>query len=158
MKRPQLPIPQETKTTLVVSSDDLFPGSTLRSSELTLIMYGCIGAGRRSSYIMAAIDRLVHHSVILDMMSVESYRAQEASQQHLSSTRPEKPSSKRASLDEAVASLRDAAPSSRVTQEGPLGSVGESLSAQRPGADSSMGNLLSADAQSARLIATDGTV
>jgi len=107
---------------------------------------------------MAAIDRLVHHSVILDMMSVESYRAQEASQQHLSSTRPEKPSSKRASLDEAVASLRDAAPSSRVTQEGPLGSVGESLSAQRPGADSSMGNLLSADAQSARLIATDGTV
>ena len=107
---------------------------------------------------MAAIDRLVHHSVILDMMSVESYRAQEASQQHLSSTRPEKPSSKRASLDEAVASLRDAAPSSRVTQEGPLGSVGESLSAQSPGADSSMGNLLSADAQSARLIATDGTV
>src|SRR5438270_5190045 len=107
---------------------------------------------------MAAIDRLVHHSVILDMMSVESYRAQEASQQHLSSTRPEKPSSKRASLDEAVASLRDAAPSSRVTQEGPLGSVGESLSAQRPGADSSMGNLLSADAQWARLIATDGTV
>ena len=81
---------------------------------------------------MAAIDRLVHHSVILDMMSVESYRAQEASQQHLSSTRPEKPSSKRASLDEAVASLRDAAPSSMVTQEGPLGSVGESISAQRP--------------------------
>jgi hypothetical protein len=31
-------------TTFVVSSDDLFPGSTLRSSELTLIMYGCIGA------------------------------------------------------------------------------------------------------------------
>ncbi len=107
---------------------------------------------------MAAIDRLVHHSVILDMMSVESYRAQEASQQHLSSTRSEKPSSKRASLDEAVASLRDAAPSSMVTQEGPLGSVGESLSAQRPSADSSMRNLLSADTQSARLIATDGTV
>ncbi len=32
---------------------------------------------------MAAIDRLVHHSVILDMMSVESYRAEAASQQHL---------------------------------------------------------------------------
>ena len=32
---------------------------------------------------MAAIDRLVHHSVILDMMEVESYRATEATQQHL---------------------------------------------------------------------------
>ena len=27
---------------------------------------------------MAAIDRVVHHSVILDMMEVESYRATEA--------------------------------------------------------------------------------
>jgi DNA replication protein DnaC len=35
---------------------------------------------------MAAIDRLVHHSVILDMMNVESYRAEEASQQHLLSS------------------------------------------------------------------------
>ena len=33
---------------------------------------------------MAAIDRVVHHSVILDMMGVESYRAKEANQQHLS--------------------------------------------------------------------------
>jgi DNA replication protein DnaC len=32
---------------------------------------------------MAAIDRVVHHSVILDMMGVESYRAQEANHQHL---------------------------------------------------------------------------
>ena len=32
---------------------------------------------------MAAIDRIVHHSVILDMMEVESYRATEATQQHL---------------------------------------------------------------------------
>ena len=32
---------------------------------------------------MAAIDRVVHHSVILDMMEVESYRAKEANQQHL---------------------------------------------------------------------------
>lgn len=31
---------------------------------------------------LAAIDRVVHHSVILDMMSVHSYRAKEASQQH----------------------------------------------------------------------------
>jgi len=30
---------------------------------------------------MAAIDRVVHHSVILDMMSLESYRAKEASAQ-----------------------------------------------------------------------------
>jgi uncharacterized protein YkvS len=29
---------------------------------------------------MAAIDRVVHHSVILDMMNVESYRALEANQ------------------------------------------------------------------------------
>src|SRR3989475_11791809 len=33
---------------------------------------------------LAAIDRVVHHSVILDMMNVESYRAEEASQPHLS--------------------------------------------------------------------------
>ena len=33
---------------------------------------------------MAAIDRVVHHSVILDMMEVDSYRAQQANQQHLS--------------------------------------------------------------------------
>lgn len=32
---------------------------------------------------LAAIDRVVHHSVILDMMGVESYRAKEAHQQHL---------------------------------------------------------------------------
>ena len=37
----------------------------------------------KSSYIMAAIDRVVHHSVILDMMGVESYRAKEASQSQL---------------------------------------------------------------------------
>jgi IstB-like ATP binding protein len=45
---------------------------------------------------MAAIDRLVHHSVILDMMSVESYRAEEASQQHLLPTHPKKSSSRQA--------------------------------------------------------------
>lgn len=31
---------------------------------------------------LAAIDRVVHHSVILDMMGVDSYRVQEANQQH----------------------------------------------------------------------------
>jgi len=30
---------------------------------------------------MAAIDRVVHHSVILDMMEIESYRAIEANHQ-----------------------------------------------------------------------------
>ena len=33
---------------------------------------------------LAAIDRVVHHSVILDMMSEESYRAEVAHQHHLS--------------------------------------------------------------------------
>jgi hypothetical protein len=51
---------------------------------------------------MAAIDRLVHHSVILDMMSVESYRAEVANQQHQSSDRPKKSSSKQPSLAEAA--------------------------------------------------------
>lgn len=56
---------------------------------------------------MAAIDRLVHHSVILDMMSVESYRAEVASQHHLSSDRPKKSSSKQTSLAEATASSQE---------------------------------------------------
>jgi hypothetical protein len=30
---------------------------------------------------MAAIDRVVHHSVILDLMAVDSYRAKEAHDQ-----------------------------------------------------------------------------
>src|SRR5260221_6590218 len=66
----------------------------------------------RSSYIMAAIDRLVHHSIILDMMSVESYRAEVASLQHLSSARPKKSSSSHASHDETVVSLQGADASS----------------------------------------------
>jgi DNA replication protein DnaC len=33
---------------------------------------------------MAAIDRVIHHCVILDMMAVDSYRAHQASHQHLS--------------------------------------------------------------------------
>src|SRR2546430_12312412 len=51
---------------------------------------------------MAAIDRLIHHSVILDMMSVDSYRAEEASQQHVSSDRSKKPSSRRTMLAETA--------------------------------------------------------
>jgi DNA replication protein DnaC len=68
---------------------------------------------------MAAIDRLVHHSVILDMMSVESYRAEAASQQHLSSARPKKPSSKHITLDEVATSLRDSDASSTASSQGP---------------------------------------
>jgi DNA replication protein DnaC len=67
---------------------------------------------------MAAIDRLVHHSVILDMMSVESYRAKEASQQHLSSDRSKKPSSKHIILAEATTSLRDSDASSMAPSQG----------------------------------------
>lgn len=37
---------------------------------------------------MAAIDRVVHHSVILDMMGLESYRAREASAQKATPTLP----------------------------------------------------------------------
>src|SRR5947199_9032759 len=61
---------------------------------------------------MAAIDRLVHHSVILDMMSVESYRATEASQEHLSCARPKKSFSKRIMLGAVATSLPDADTSS----------------------------------------------
>ncbi len=107
---------------------------------------------------MAAIDRLVHHSVILDMMGVESYRAEEASQQHLSSARPKKQPSKRASLDEVIASLGGSDASSRIFQENPLGSGREHAPAEGLGADRTLGNLPIANTQSARLIATDGTV
>jgi hypothetical protein len=31
---------------------------------------------------LAAIDRVVHHSVILDLMGMDSYRAREATQEH----------------------------------------------------------------------------
>ncbi len=38
---------------------------------------------------MAAIDRVVHHSVILDLMSMDSYRAREATLQHTPPPSPE---------------------------------------------------------------------
>ncbi len=38
---------------------------------------------------LAAIDRVVHHSVILDLMGMESYRAQEATAQHTQHTQPQ---------------------------------------------------------------------
>jgi DNA replication protein DnaC len=66
---------------------------------------------------MAAIDRLVHHSVILDMMSVESYRAEAANQQHLPLARPKMPSSKRTTRDSAVSSLHHLDAASTPTQD-----------------------------------------
>lgn len=42
---------------------------------------------------MAAIDRVVHHSVILDMMGLESYRAREASAQKAAPATPPAPAS-----------------------------------------------------------------
>lgn len=38
---------------------------------------------------MAAIDRVVHHSVILDLMGMDSFRAREAGGQHTPPTPPE---------------------------------------------------------------------
>ncbi len=50
---------------------------------------------------LAAIDRVVHHSVILDLMTVDSYRAKEASAQHHPELIPE-PAAPAASLGAAV--------------------------------------------------------
>ncbi len=96
---------------------------------------------------MAAIDRLVHHSVILDMMSVESYRAEAASQHHLPSVRPKKQSSRQIPLDEATASLQE-----------PRTSTGESAPTTVFVVESRSENPLSVTPKSARLIATDSTV
>ena len=61
---------------------------------------------------MAAIDRVVHHSVILDMMHVESYRAEAANHQHFSQTElgakqitPEAPPTIKLADDSSSASL-----------------------------------------------------
>jgi DNA replication protein DnaC len=74
---------------------------------------------------MAAIDRLVHHSIILDMMSVESYRAETANQQHLPSARPKKPSSGRVPFHEATPSLSNLDTASISSQENPNASTSE---------------------------------
>jgi len=98
---------------------------------------------------LAAIDRLVHHSVILDMMSVESYRAEAANQHHLPETRPKKSSSKRTVPDEArssghpvPASTSDGLETSENVQASLVGT--SSISLDPP--------------QSAPVIATDGAV
>jgi DNA replication protein DnaC len=93
---------------------------------------------------IAAIDRLVHHSVILDMMSVESYRAEEASLHHLPAARPKKLSSRQLPLNEAVASLQE--PHTPASERTPTA------------VESNSEHSLSAVPKSAGLIATDGTV
>lgn len=45
---------------------------------------------------MAAIDRVVHHSVILDLMAMESFRAKEAIQQQRTTATPAEPQAPRA--------------------------------------------------------------
>jgi DNA replication protein DnaC len=90
---------------------------------------------------MAAIDRLVHHSVILDMMSVESYRAAEASQQHLSSSRPKKSPSRHAPLDEALASPQGSDASSALASP----SVNQEVPASVLVADATPAHLLVAE-------------
>jgi hypothetical protein len=107
---------------------------------------------------MAAIDRLVHHSVILDMMSVESYRAEAASQQHLSSAHPKKPSSGRTILHEAMSSLRNPDASCTPTQDDLAASANEQVSITLSVAENSSGNPRIDDTKSAGLIATNGTV
>src|SRR5437588_6485599 len=96
---------------------------------------------------MAAIDRVVHHSVILDLMEVESYRATEANQQHLSSVRSKKLSSRQFPLDEAPASLQE-----------PRTPISESAPTTVLVVESRSENTLSVAPKSACLIATDGTV
>ena len=107
---------------------------------------------------LAAIDRLVHHSVILDMMSVESYRAEVAKQQHVPSTRTKKPSSERTALHKALASQQEPALASMVSQEKLHAESHEQVPttlslAEDPSADARLESI-----KSARLIATDGTI
>ncbi len=54
---------------------------------------------------LAAIDRVVHHSVILDMMAVESYRAKEASQSQLHQQEDKQAVSKESASEAEAASF-----------------------------------------------------
>lgn len=106
---------------------------------------------------MAAIDRLVHHSVILDMMSVESYRAEAANQQHVPSARRSKPSSRRTARDETVSSLQNLDASSP-TQDNLDASENVPTSTSLVGASSPSHDPLLDGTRSTRVIATSGAV
>jgi len=54
---------------------------------------------------LAAIDRILHHCVILDMMEVESYRAKEASHHHLQEVEARQMVSQTSSTEEESATL-----------------------------------------------------
>jgi hypothetical protein len=54
---------------------------------------------------LAAIDRVLHHAVILDMMEVESYRAKEASHAHLREIENEQEVSKASSTENESATV-----------------------------------------------------
>jgi DNA replication protein DnaC len=107
---------------------------------------------------LAAIDRLVHHSVILDMMSIESYRAEAASQQHLSSARPKKLSSRQITLPETIPSLQSVDASCISPQERLDVSPNELVSIAPLATGNSSEDPQIDGSQSARVIATDGTV
>jgi DNA replication protein DnaC len=105
---------------------------------------------------MAAIDRLVHHSVILDMMSVESYRAEAANQQHLPSARSKKSLSRRTAPHETASSLQNLDTSTSTQDD--LGAAENEHVLATFGASDTSGNPLINNSKSASLIVTDGTV
>lgn len=107
---------------------------------------------------MAAIDRLVHHSVILDMMSVESYRAEAANRQHVSSAPPKKLSSKHITLGEVATSLRDSNASSTDPSHEPHTPASEHTPTAVLVGESRAEGPLHDGSQSARLIVADGTI
>jgi DNA replication protein DnaC len=102
---------------------------------------------------MAALDRLVHHSVILDMRSVERDRAEVARPQHLSSARPKKLSDKHVTRGEAAPSLPDSDPS-----QGPPTLASEHASTATLVVESRAEDPLMVGSKPARFIATDGPV
>jgi DNA replication protein DnaC len=57
---------------------------------------------------MAAIDRVIHHSVILDMMSVESYRAEVAHHLHLHERQKETKAASSAPLNGTTSEIKSA--------------------------------------------------
>jgi DNA replication protein DnaC len=54
---------------------------------------------------LAAIDRVLHHSVILDMMEVQSYRAKEASHYHLQEVEESQMALKPSSVEDEAATV-----------------------------------------------------
>jgi hypothetical protein len=87
-------------------------------------------------------------------MSIESYRAEEASQQHLPSSRPKKVSPRQAPCAEAMASPRSCDAASVVTSQ----SASQTTSASGLVAEDASEDPVSLAITSASVIATDSTV